>query len=61
MRPGWKKSKGSRSERLEERLTRAIGERNGEKVRTLLDRLHRAGVHEGFAVDAAKQFLLRGN
>ncbi|KPJ55268.1 hypothetical protein AMJ47_00080 [Parcubacteria bacterium DG_72] len=52
-----KKNKLSSTERLERRLAEAIGFRDIKKVSTFLDRLHRTGVHEGPAVDAAREFL----
>lgn len=58
MRTAWKTKKMSSTERLEKRLTEAINGKNIEKVSTFLDRLHRSGVNCGFAVEAAKRFLL---
>ena len=56
-----KKKRGRLSsvQRLEQKLLNAVREKKSIKIiTTFLDRLHRAGVHEGYAVDAAKKTLL---
>ena len=57
MRAAWKTKKLSSAEKLEKRLIDAIREKNKEDVSTFLDRLHKSGVHQGIAVDAAKEFI----
>jgi len=60
MRTGWKKPIRGKNDALERRLIGAVDAKNQEEVTTLLDRLHRRGVHEGFAIEAARRFLAGG-
>ena len=56
----WKKKRLSRTDKLEVQLSGEVRGRNRNKVSILLDRLHRLGVHQGFAVEDAKKFLTSG-
>jgi len=57
MRTGQKHRRFNRTGRMEEKLKEAVRSDNMEEVLTILDRLHRIGVSEGFAVEAARRFL----
>jgi len=60
MRARLKKECRNKTATLEDKLIRAVDQKHEDKVRIYLDRLHRRGVHEGYAVEAAKKFLSRG-
>jgi uncharacterized membrane protein YvbJ len=57
MKTVWKEKRLSSTENLERRLTRAIERKDRDQVESLLDRLQRKGVQQGFAVEAAKRFI----
>lgn len=59
MRSKWKKEEMSSTEDLEAQLINAVDRRDKKRATSLLDRLHRTGVHEGCAIEAAKGLLFR--
>ena len=59
MRSRWKKEEVSSTEDLEAQLINAVDRRDRKRASSLLDRLHRTGVHEGCAVEAAKGLLFK--
>ena len=55
-----KEDRMSRTERLEKSLTEAVKDKRKAKARTFISRLHKLGVHEGFAMEAGRKFIQTG-